>query len=114
MPTVYKLQTDNGLSNEYGINRDETWEMKIVSSFENEEDAKQYVRDQTAVFPTFILRTHMLRKNEKLEMLEKFCFDDVYLLERRLFVVKDSNDLKQLQKKIVSHLKSNHVKVILI
>lgn len=113
---VYNLETSLCPWEEpesYTIDRSETWKWNWLTSFEKEEDAKEYVRKNILSFsPNCILRIYMLKEPEKSEMLERFCFDNDYLLERKLFIVSSENQLRNLEKSIISKLKSNHIKVI--
>lgn len=104
MYQVYRIDTYDAKSNSHSIGiREENWYLRKDKIFDNEEQAKEYVRLQNRKFstlPTYLIS--LKTDKEKREFVDKFCFEEntPYLYERRYYLGMVStknlvNNLKQ-------------------
>ena len=93
---VFRLYAFLEGTNEYGITRNERWEIKEDESFESEEDAKDYICErsrQHTILPNVLQQwretkeEHKTLKSEQ-EVVDDFCFNtqDRYYSDRRYFL----------------------------
>jgi hypothetical protein len=95
---VWAILEDAALSNHYKIDREVKWITKLMETFDDLTEAKQYIKDQTkSHFSTtgevvpFLIN---LNDKEKDKYLEEFCFtNDLYIPKRRFFIGKPSKTL---------------------
>lgn len=91
---VYKIQIFNEGSNAYGVARDERWELKLDTTFDNLVEAKEYIRQQSRQSTNLCNFLQQLRETKEedrkiteVQFIDDFCFnDDKYLKYRRFFI----------------------------
>ena len=89
MYDVYRIYVAEGcVKRAYNVIRRDDWSVKKVATFNSIEKAENYIKFesmQKTVLPTYTVNLHTTY--EKQVFINKFCFeDDMYLLERRLFL----------------------------
>jgi hypothetical protein len=86
MIQTYYLEKYPIQSNAYTVSRSETWTFRKDQQFENEEEAREYVMSKNRYTPEFVLQAEGFVEHRRDELLERFSFNDHYLLKRRYFI----------------------------
>ena len=108
MIQVFRLFAFLEGSNEYGISRQERWEVKESEAFADMEEAKDYIRQQSrahTILPNVLQQwretkeEHRSLKSEA-EVVDDFCFntEDRYYKEQRYFIGRP--DMKKLKQQL--------------
>lgn len=104
---VFKINTFGSASGSHAINRDEDWVVKLEETFDSKEKAIEFIRNSTKSLPEFVILSHGKSEEEKLEFLDKFLCEDMYLVKNRYFLGMPPID------RIVKHLKLDKIKVVM-
>jgi hypothetical protein len=105
---VYQLRVYPCEDNRYAVGRQETWQLARSRTFDNKEDATEYIFNSTIIHvPEFTNLALGLTGDQRLAFAQAFCFDDErYLKYRRFFLGKP--DFRALR----SSLEQEGVKVL--
>lgn len=105
---VYRIDSYDADSNSHSIGiRNENWFLRPDKIFQEEESAKEYVRNQnrkTSMLPNYLISLHS--EEEKEAFVDTFCFSDHYLSERKYFLGLPST------KQIISQLRQSGINVV--
>jgi hypothetical protein len=99
--SVYRIHIYSEGSNSYALARSEQWIVKLDCECEDEEDARQYIKENSlryTVLPNFLQQWKETTEKDLTqdELIEQFCFtNDLYLKHRRLFI--NQPDLKAIE-----------------
>ena len=105
--TVYRIHTIPSSTNAYTTGRMETWTLKLDRSFDDLDDAQDYVRNMNRAhsdLPLFLV--DLKTSKEKEEFVDRFCFSEDYLHLARFFLGRPD------EKKIIESIKNQGINVI--
>ncbi len=92
--TIYRIDIVEVEGNHFSLGRDESWTVREDRTFDNEQDAKNYILDRSKIFTDCVLLVQPLiargaSNEEKQKFYNGFCFDDdTYIKYRRFFIGK--------------------------
>lgn len=93
---VYKIDTFPVKDNSYCVGREESWTLKLDTTFTDYEEAKNYVRIKNRMnteLPLFLV--DVKTQEEKDNIVDEFCFGEKYIQYQRFFLGKpDVNKIK--------------------
>lgn len=102
MIQIYRIQVFPSEKNSYNLDRSETWKVVKDQECESMDEARAYVREKSRIHTELIGVTRYpdLPHQDRLHIIDQFCFDDDrYLLYRRFFIgYPPIEQMKQLLK----------------
>ena len=99
--TVYKIQTFSVPDNQYTTGRIENWNLQHDVDFDNEKEARLYIKEKTREHTDLALFSIRYKdKVEKEKFIEEFCFSDKYIQYQRYFLGEP--DVKKIKQALVN------------